>query len=136
MQGLLIERVLDLYLRSRRSGTTSLVEKISQNEDCYVISVVNDIKVPVDRLLNIRRMSTTKGMSLHKPLLIDNHAIIELCRDAKDLSDKLQCIIKEKDLLLFTKEQELGRTKSDTYYLNYIRSSMWYRVSRFLRLIK
>lgn len=104
----------ELLLRSRQSGTTSLLQKIAAKNDVWVL--VADEKSGQafgDKAITLNDLDITRGMGrlrIHgvtpKPILVDNYMLIRLSEDSIMQFEDLELMIKnQKDLIKNIKHQ-------------------------------
>ena len=99
-------------LSLRRSGTTTLLEKIAKVHDVYIL--VPTEKEKRDKKWNgkaICFIDLDKGGMKPKPILLDNHAMIEFSKHVYALVTELEAKVAASDALI-------SKIKGDIDYFN------------------
>jgi hypothetical protein len=108
---LIMQLIGDFYkwvLGLRRSGTSSLLEKIAKKNDVYILVPTEDEKK--DPKWNGKALSFNdlKMPGLKpKPLLLDNHAMIKLAEKAYSYATELEGKLKDRNKLLHSIKTDL-----------------------------
>jgi len=96
----IIDSLVDFLLRFRRSGTTTQLKDMASKYDCWVIVATEE---EADKFgkngLALRNLHLVRGEK-PKPVLIDNHVLIQLLTDADDKIKRLGGKLMEKENML------------------------------------
>ena len=94
--------VLGFFRENRGNGNTSMLEKIYNTEDVYLI-VLNqkerdDLNVKdKSRVIVVNTIQKFRAVSIKKPILVDNHVLTTLLQDSVDGIDYLTQELKERE---------------------------------------
>lgn len=86
---------LAFLISHRRSGTTTLIEKIAEEHDCHVlVPYMSEKRKPYHvSLMELKAMAGEKP----KPILVDNHTLLVICEEVLREHHTLANIIKAND---------------------------------------
>jgi len=93
----------------RRSGTSSLLERIAQTEDVYIL--VPTQKEKDDKKWNGKALCFSdleRGAIKPKPILVDNHFMIELADKAIKYQSELERKVRYRNALLYNIKTQLS----------------------------
>jgi hypothetical protein len=98
----LIKNLYSFFLKNRRSGTTTLIQKIASKYDVYVIVPNSQSKENFGKSgITFNDLSTDKFNGLEpKPILVDNHTMLEILNYFDDRINELKNEINDRDILL------------------------------------
>ena len=114
--------VLGFFRENRGNGNTTMLEKIYNTEDVYLI-VLNqkekdDLNVKdKSRVIVVNTIQKFRAVSIKKPILVDNHVLTELLQDSADGIDYLTQELKEREDALMEINKILSnfKFKRETY---------------------
>lgn len=108
-----IRRVL-LYLAAfvanqRGSGTTTLIKKIASENDVWVLVYDQKQKKQFgDSAITLGELANMDGYN-SKPILIDNHALLELASTSDEEFKRLDSLIERRNKLIKTIRDEIDK---------------------------
>lgn len=95
-----LHHLFKFFISWRGAGTTTLIDKIAKENDCIVL-VGQDTERKGDNYITFQDLynHSYRGRS-HKPILVDNHVLLEIVEQAiNELDSRAQIIKRRNDIL-------------------------------------
>jgi len=114
-----LKNLFEFTVGLRRSGTTTLIKKVAEQNDVWVIVPNQETKKMFgDYALSISELDKMKGCKV-KPILLDNSTIMQLCELSLDEMNNLNLAIKKRNKLIRTIRDEISNFERDNGKLSY-----------------
>jgi hypothetical protein len=92
--------LFEFLVEQRRSGTTTLIKKIAEEHDVYVLALnSHQAKEFGDKGISIERLDQLNGRD-KKPILVDNTTLLNLIKITLEEQGRLELVVKKQDNLM------------------------------------